>query len=53
MSSQATSPVLKPPPETDPHWREKVELAKQARDMGRELRAGKPISPRHTLLGVR
>lgn len=37
-------PVLVPPVATDRKWQEKIAIAKAAREQGKTLRAGKPVS---------
>lgn len=36
-------PALTTPATADPKWAEKIELAKAARELGRRMRAGKPL----------
>jgi hypothetical protein len=43
---------LTPPPDTDPHWREKIETANQARKFGQEIRMGKDSSFRRAVGGA-
>ena len=45
---QPEDPV-KAPPATDPDWREKIETARKAREMGKELRKDKPSSFRRAV----
>jgi hypothetical protein len=43
-----TSPVAKPP-EVDPDWQDKIELAREARKLGEELRKDKATSFRRSV----
>ena len=38
-----SAPAVERPPAYDPHWREKIDQAKSAREDGRKARQGKPI----------
>ncbi|MFD8104001.1 hypothetical protein ACFV24_31130 [Nocardia fluminea] len=41
--------AISQPKDTDSQWEKKVELAKQARAMGKSIRAGKPKSFRRSV----
>jgi hypothetical protein len=43
------SPALTAPPETDPEWREKIEAARQARNLGKKAREDKETTFRRTV----
>lgn len=43
-SPKTDQPALGRPGPTDAGWQEKAEEARRAREMGRQLRAGKPAS---------
>ena len=38
-----TAPGLSPPPKYDADWRERIEIARQARDDARKARRGRPV----------
>ncbi|MCY4397812.1 MAG: hypothetical protein OXE96_00495 [Gemmatimonadetes bacterium] len=41
-SRMDSEPVVRPPAGFDPHWREKVELAKREREQAKRARKGQP-----------
>lgn len=46
MIREKTNGVLPipPPRRMDPNWLEKIRMAKQARELGKQLRQGKPVT---------
>lgn len=41
---KSSTPAVAPPAGTDRNWEKKIAIAKAARDHGKALRAGKPVS---------
>jgi hypothetical protein len=48
-SSDRDRPVIREPRGTDPKWQEKITRARQARDMSKSIREGKPKSFRRAV----
>jgi hypothetical protein len=49
MAKSADTPVVTPPAKADPDWKKRVDRALRARELGQNLRRGKPQSFRRAV----